>query len=200
MYSEVYQVSARMEEPAKWLQWAETSYNQEFRQPNDSGEKKTRYNLGQFWAANGAIGRSADADTLRQCARLDYFAHNLWARLEAKLAMAADTNSQERRDHSATSEQAYARAAQLAEAAKAPALAKSAANQVAANKNLNAELNRTVPDDRYSTAFKEQTKNVFNTDFLGLPLWAWGAGALALVLLISTSGPRMVASVARPAE
>lgn len=140
--------------------------------------------LDLFWKAKAAAWTS-DPEVQRQLTLMDADAHSIWARMEDEKALQADTGSQERAQHAALSAQAWAKAAQLrAQGGASPRYVQSTLNFANAAKNLNTTYNAMIPDTRYSTAVKEQVGNVLTSDFLGVPMWAWGAGALLVVVAL----------------
>lgn len=147
---------------------------------------QTAARLSAFWKAK-AEAWTADPEVQRALTLLDADAHSIWARMEEKRAMDADTGSTERAQHSAMAAQAWSKAASLrAQGGASDRYIKSTANLAQAAGGLNVWLNRNVPDTRYSTAVKEQAGNLLTADILGVPAWAWAAGGALLVLAIAT--------------
>ena len=142
--------------------------------------------LDAFWKAKAAAW-STDPTVQQALTLMDADAHSIWARMEEKKALDADTDSTERAQHSATAQQAWVKAAQLRAAGGAsPRYVKSTTNMAQAAAGLNQWLNRSTPDVRYSTAVKEQAAGLLGSDFLGVPVWAWAAGGALLVVAIAT--------------
>lgn len=183
MYAETFNVPYTLETAAKWVSWADDAKAKNFRTPEDEGERATRYNLAQFWAEKAARWNGASELERAALEKLDAFAHNILGRLESQLSVLSSTGSAQRDAHAKLAAEYQARAAIHAANANAFRLEKSAKNQQAEALGIAAWANRTVPDDRYSTAFKDAATGAVG-GWMGIPLWAWGLGAAALVALL----------------
>ena len=183
MYAETFGVPASLESAAKWVSWAQDQAAANFRAAGDAGERATRYNLTQFWNEKAARWPAAGPLDREGLEKLDSFAHSILGRLEAQLAVLADLGSAERTAHGALATEYQAKAQQHAQAANALRLTRSAGNQLVDARNVVNWANKNVPDDRYSTAFKDAATGAVG-GFLGVPLWAWAVGGLGLVLLL----------------
>jgi hypothetical protein len=144
----------------------------------------TSVRLSAFWQ-DKASAWTSDPTIQQQLTLLDADAHSIWARMEEKKALDADTNSTERAQHSAIAAQAWAKSADLrAQGGASARYVQSTQNLAKQAQNLDAWLNQSIPDTRYSTAVKDQTLSLVSSDFLGVPVWAWGVGLGLLTLAV----------------
>lgn len=183
MYAESYGVPSTLESAAKWISWAQDQAAANFRKAGDDGERATRYNLTQFWNEKAARWGAASQNDRAGLEKLDSFAHAILSRLEGQLAVLANTDSPERSAHLALAQDYAAKAQAHATAAGSLRMTASSVNLVKDQAALPGWIARNVPDDRYSTAFKDAASGAVG-GFLGVPLWAWGLGAAGLLLLL----------------
>jgi hypothetical protein len=183
MYAELFQAPATLEEPARWLQWAQAA-SQGTVTPGSDAEKNTRYNLDQFWKALAAVPQTTQAER-DAAARMNWWAYATWQALTDKLQWSTNDTSQAAA-YAAESAQAAAKKAQL----QVPSL--NQMNYTAASQRdiLNAASNTAQAkaqflDASYGTAFKDSAANLINQPIFGIPAWAWGLGAVALVVLVA---------------
>ena len=78
----------RIEELAKWLQWAETGISQ----GASSNEAEIRYNMNRFWGAKEAMYPTFDEDERREANILDVRAHGLLFALDDGLIFSRSPN------------------------------------------------------------------------------------------------------------
>lgn len=150
----------------------------------------TAVRLSAFWNAKAAAW-TADPYVQTQLTALDAEAHSIWARMEDLKAMQSDTGSPERTEHAQLAAQAWAKAAALkAQAGGSITTVQTYQRLASASAASPALLDRTMVDTRYSTAFREQAGkvagSVFGSTMLGVPVWAWAAGAGLLTVALLT--------------
>jgi len=208
MFAETFNVRPWLEEPSKWLRWAAQSLTA--RKLQDA-----RYNLQQFW--NGLAAYKSRAATPLDWAELytldgqskETLARLYDADIQGVLAVMsnsmglfaeADKDKIKRLEESKTralaeaqefsqKAQAYYTQAKHAGAQQATAGAENAKRlQAYALKDLN--LNKASAE--------ANSESFFSLNLLGVPVWAWIAGAAGVALLLTTSGPRMALSALTP--
>lgn len=151
----------------------------------------TSIRLDLFWKAKSAAW-SSDPAIQRQLTLMDADAHSIWARMEDLKSIQADTGSAERSQHAQTAAQAWAKVAELKAQAGASAGSIATYKRLArASADAPSWLDQQIIDASYGAAFKAQAEKVaggiFGSSFLGVPMWAWVAGAGILVLAVASS-------------
>ena len=184
MYAELYQAPATLEEPAKWLQWADSA-SQGSVTPGSTAEQNTRYNLNQFWTALASAPQNTQAEK-DAATRMNWWSYQIWGNLANKLQWATNDPVQ-RATYAAEAAQAAAKGAQIQPPNIGLMNYTAAGQRNIVNAATNAIQAQTQsPDSSYTTAFKDSALNLINTPLLGIPSWAWGLGALALVVMIAS--------------
>lgn len=187
MYAEQYGVVSTIEDLAQLVQWTDYAVSQ-VRAEGDDDEKKARWNAKAFWEVKAARWPGLNATEQKDAEKLDAFLKYALGRMEANLAVLADTDSESRTNHAAMALKWNEQAAQHSANAGASRLAASGANRVTEAKALPKWIDKNVPDDRASTAIMDSAKKLVSAPFLGIPAWAWIAGAAGLGLLLLSRG------------
>lgn len=187
MYAELFGIqnaSAAVENAAQWVQWAQAG----IQGGATENEATIRYNLDQFWKLKNAVYGTEDAITDSQLDRLDTFAHGFWQALETgKIYSASPTywdywkkfwfgGTPDRPEAMAAATQAAAAAAGQQAAAQRVGGAFGTGMATLAKNNA-----ANIPSE---LAGSGQLWNQKGVAPLGIPLWAWIAGAVALGVLI----------------
>lgn len=168
-----------LEDGERWVQWAETSASSSVLDWS-SNAANTQYNLQQFWALKAAHY----AEDPLAWDKLDIRAMSAWAAL-AELGIIKD-NPPAQQTYIDQAAQAY-RGAQAASDRLGihPGLyVKRAAESGAYFEQIKAS--GSALDSRLSVAVEDRAKALLNQAgaLLGLPLWAWGVGAVGLLWLL----------------
>lgn len=188
-YAEQFNAPSWLEEPARWLWWAFQSM-----QARNLGDAD--YNLRQFWAALEPVKAQADVSTWPEIMALDSVSHKYAADLTtAQLnAMAADANNwgawlfgpvvnevwsveENKRALQNQRTQELQKAADLAAQAN-----------TAQAKRVQAVAMGALSQDEYERKLEDKSfKSILagpKLELMGVPLWAWAAGAVALYLMV----------------
>lgn len=187
MYAEMFGIEGAdqaVEAAATWVQWAQAG----IAAGAAENESTIRYNLDQFWRAKAAAYPNEDSYGQAQLDRLDVFAHGFWQALETGKTFSTSPSfwqffksyyfggTPERPEAAAAAANAAAAAAKLKDASTQAGGTFGTGMNTLANQwqaNVPAELNA-------ANANWKQT----GVTPLGIPLWAWIAGAAALALLV----------------
>lgn len=176
-------LNPQIEDGARFVQWAVYAMTQGAAE-NDA---KIRYNLDQFWKLKAAHYGGSSALERGQWDKLDGLAHGAWNALETgkiysampsygSYLRATVIGGSPARPEAITAASAATtaaqRAAQLAQQAQQPAMATYYTN--------------TAASTRAHVAAAESLWNQAGMEFLGVPAWAWIAGAVGLGILIIT--------------
>lgn len=168
-----------VEQAARFVQWAETgagSGGNGLSWSDRSGD--VRYNLAQFWSLKNEF-YNEDPATWE---RLDLRAHKAWAAL-AELGMVADNPPAQAR-YQQEAQQAYrgaiAAAGRLGQSTQALEL------NAGQSSEFYGQAQRAGIDDTMRAALEDRVKELVDdaASLLGLPVWAWGVGALGLAWLL----------------
>ncbi|HJV40001.1 MAG TPA: hypothetical protein VJ549_00500 [Geothrix sp.] len=212
MYAETFNVRAWLEDPAKWLRWAQQSLA-------ERNLDNTRYNLQQFWASLAAYkGKASQAKDWGEVLTLDSQSQlilgNLYGADLNELLQTMSTTRMvsssvyalkesdyqakqkaltEGRDQAlAASRDLAAQASQAYQQANVPATQQQAGNTltVATYSKDRAKQDAAAESSMAQRITREGVKitDLLTTNFMGVPGWAWLAGGVAL-LLILTTGP-----------
>jgi hypothetical protein len=194
MYAETLGIqnpSPAVEEASKWVQWslAGVQYGAE-------KEDQTRYNLDQFWKAKAAAYPTASAEEQGQLERLDTLAHGVWDALETgKMyrstpgywdylkAYAFSGVPLNQGAIEAAQQAAKAQAGELAAAQRAAAASPAQVSFGAGLSRLATQNQANLPSQLAQA--QRQWKQP-GMDLLGVPIWAWIAGAATIGLLLIT--------------
>lgn len=197
MYAEQFNAPSWLEGPSQWLWWAMQS------RINGQLEQAT-YNLQKFWNALNETKAGADETTWPEILALDSQSHiqaaNItsaiinqmeqdvnraaaWIRFfsgtifnqwkETNGVRAAIQRMQEQR------KQELETAARLAEQARTATAQRALA--VADQRIAAEDAERAMEDSNIETILRNDSE-----DFMGVPIWAWAAGAVALILLVKS--------------
>jgi len=170
--------SPAVEDAARWVQWAQAGI---------LDDAKTRYNLDRFWKAKAAAYNSESITGRQQLEKLDVLAHSVWQALEEKKAVTAAPPFLA----ALASSILGGTPARPAAAAPAAAARTASAGVVAASRRVGAEWGTGF--EQYSQTAARSVQATGDAawkapggEFLGVPVWAWlaGAGALAVVFLV----------------
>lgn len=189
MYAESFGIqgaSEAVENAARWVQWAQAG----IMAGASDNEATIRYNLDQFWKAKQAAYSSEDATGRSQLERLDTYAQGTWQALEAgkifssspsyweywKRAMLPFYNTLAGQAPRPDAMQAATNAASAAAAQEA------AANRAGGNfgANMAALARRNAAAIHGEVAGAADLWHQTSPEPMGIPLWAWIAGAVAL--------------------
>lgn len=189
MYAESFGIqnpSAAVEDAAHWVQWAQAGIMAGAAE-NDS---TIRYNLNQFWMAKNAAYGNESATGRAQLDRLDTFAHGFWQALEAGKMFSASPSYWDfwKKYWVGGSPDRPEAIAAATSAAAAAAGQEAAANRVGGAFGVNmatlaAQNAANIPQELQAANTGWSQEGVAP---LGVPLWAWIAGAAALALLFIT--------------
>ena len=194
MYAQVFGIqnpSPAVEDAAKWVQWAQAGIMAGAAE-NDA---TIRYNLNQFWTAKAAAYQTASPGDRANLDRLDVWAHGYWSALETGKIYSASPNywnfwkswwaggTPSNPDSiAAATAAAAANAGQIASAQQVAAEAPAAGTFAAAMTALATRNTAQIPANQASAAALWTQPGI---NPLGVPLWAWGLGAAALIVLIA---------------
>jgi hypothetical protein len=165
----------------QFVQWAETGAGSAGNSMSwDDRSAQVRYNLNQFWSLKNANYN----DDPNAWDKLDLRAHKAWAAL-AELGMVSD-NPPAQAKYQSEAQQAYLGAIAASErlGKDTTVLQMNAGN----SENWYGEvksLGNSI-DDRLTVALKDRVNVLLDeaNSILGLPLWAWGIGAAAVLWLL----------------
>jgi hypothetical protein len=178
-------LSDRVEELAKWVQWAMYSTTQ----GASANEDVIRYNLNQFWAEKDkALPLAQSEDEKRQIYRLDMMSHGILNAVDSgklysvspsywdfwKSYVFGGTPPRETAGVQAEAKQAAVDAAAAAEKAGLPTFATYFSN-------VNMQSDQAVAA---ANAFWKQPGEL---NVGGVPWWVWAGGALAALLFLQRS-------------
>lgn len=192
MYAETFGIlgaSPAVENAAKWVQWVQSGLTS----GATENEAAIRYNLDQFWRAKAAAYPGEDETGRAQLERLDTFAQGFWNALETGKIYSSSPSywsfwkkfwmgGAPDRPEAISAATNAAEAATMQEAA-----AKRAGGTFGANMATYAQQSKAnIPQDLAASAGLWKQAGVAP---LGVPMWAWLAGAAALgVLLLMPRG------------
>lgn len=187
MYAEAFGIqnpSAAVENAAQWVQWAQAG----ILAGAAEHDGEIRYNLGQFWQTKAAAYPAEDATGQAQLDRLDTFAHGFWEALENGRIFSASPSywetwkkywfggTPDRPEAMAAATQAAAAAAgQQAAAGRVGGSFGAGMSTLAQNNAAN------IPQNLAASGTLWEQKGISP---LGIPLWAWIAGAALLGLYL----------------
>jgi hypothetical protein len=188
-YAEQFNAPSWLEDPAQWLWWA--------MQSRINGKlEDAQYNLKKFWEALEAVKHSATAATWPEILALDSQSHIQAANITSGIinAMQQDINTASAWMGLFGWKGMDAKAAILKmqdqrtqELATAEDLAGQARTATADRVSAVAE-GRLDQDEAERAKENKDIENIINSnsswDIGGVPLWAWGLGAAALVFLL----------------
>jgi hypothetical protein len=194
MYAEGFGIanaSAPIESAAMYLQWVQS----EILNSATDNDSVIRYNLNQFWQAKADYYPIADQNERAMLDRLDSYAYGFWNALEtAKIYTSSPSYWDFWKKFWIGGTPDRPEAMQAATAAAAAAEGQKNAAQRAAEENpknnsfaagftalAKANVAAAPKDLAQATGIWSQT----GMEPLGIPLWTWGIGAAALVLLLS---------------
>jgi len=176
--------SMAVEDAAKFVQWAQYA----ILQGASENEAKVRYNLDAFWKAKAAAYGSQSAEGKTQLDRLDATAHGIWNALETGKIYSASPSYGDFYLKNVITGGTPARpdADAAAVRARAAAIGAAAASVRANQPSLSAYYTRTaaaIPQHQATASglWEQEGKTL-----LGIPIWAWLAGAGILAVLILT--------------
>ena len=188
MYAETFGInpaSAAIEAAAKWVQWAQAGIMAGVSQ----NEEAIRYNLGQFWEAKNAAYGNESSTGKAQLDRLDTFAHGYWNALETGKIYSSSPGyweywkkwwmggiPQNPDSIKAATAAAAAAAGQQAAAQRTGGSFGAGMNQYAQNQAA------AIPSHLRAAAGQWNQEGVAP---LGIPIWAWIAGAAGLALILT---------------
>lgn len=186
MYAELFGIqnpSAAVENAAQWVQWVQAGILAGAAE-NDA---TIRYNLDQFWKLKAAAYGSEDQTGQSQLDRLDTFAHGYWEALEAGKIYSSSPaywdywkkfwfgGTPDRPEAMTAATQAAAAAAgQQASAQRVGGAFGAGMSTYAQNSAAN------IPNELTSSNLAWKQKGL---EPLGIPMWAWIAGAVAIGLI-----------------
>lgn len=187
MYAELYGIqgaSAAVENAAQWVQWVQSG----LMAGATENESAIRYNLDQFWKAKAAAYPGEDETGRAQLERLDTFAQGFWNALETGKIYSSSpsywsfwkkfwTGGTPDRPEAISAATSAAEAATQQEAAANRT--GGAFGQGMATYAQNAAAN--IPQNLASSNAMWKQTGALNP--LGVPAWAWIAGAAALAIL-----------------
>lgn len=187
MYAELFGIqnpSDIVENAAKWVQWAQAG----IMAGATDNDATIRYNLNQFWSTKGATYATANLMDRSQLERLDTFAHGLWNALETAKIYSASPTYWNYFYHTLVGgftdrPEAITAATNAAAAAAGQEQAAQRANQGAFTTGMTAYAQaqaRNVAVDQQASAGMWKQPGI---NPLGIPLWAWIAGAVGLILV-----------------
>jgi hypothetical protein len=188
-YAEQFNAPSWLEDPSQWLWWAMQSRI-------NGNLQDAQYNLKQFWTALDGVKKNADESTWPEIMALDSQSHiqaaNItsgiinqmetdistvsawiglfgWKGLDAKAAIAKmqDQRTQELATAASLADQARTATAMRVQAVADGRLSQDDAERAQENKNIESIISANS-----------------SLDLLGVPIWAWAAGAAALFLLL----------------
>jgi hypothetical protein len=190
MYAENFNAPTWLEEPSLWLWWAMQSRI-------NGNLQDAQYNLKQFWTTLDTLKQTADESTWPEILALDSQSH-----IQAANITGAIINQMEQDINTASAwigifgwKGTDAKTAikkmqdqRLAELQTADALAAQA--QTATAQRVAAVAAGRISQDqaeraRENTDIDNIIKSNSSLDIAGIPLWAWIAGALALVFILN---------------
>jgi cysteinyl-tRNA synthetase len=190
MYAENFNAPTWLEEPSQWLWWAMQSRI-------NGNLQDAQYNLKQFWTTLDTLKQTADESTWPEILALDSQSH-----IQAANITSAIINQMEQDINTASAwigifgwKGTDAKTAikkmqdqRLAELQTADALAAQA--QTATAQRVTAVAAGRISQDqaeraRENTDVNNIIKSNSSLDIAGIPLWAWIAGALALVFILN---------------
>ena len=186
MYAESFGIqgaSPAVEAAAQWVQWSQAGMLAGAAE-NDA---TIRYNLNQFWLAKNAAYGTEDAAGQAQLDRLDTYAHGFWEALEAGKIFSASPSywnfwkkfwigGTPERPEAMTAATNAAAAAAGQEAAAQRTGGQFGAVMTQYSRNAAAAISGEVAS---SNSLWKQA----GVSPLGIPVWAWALGAVALVAL-----------------
>ncbi len=187
MYAEQFNAPSWLEAPSQWLWWA--------MQSRIAGNlQDAQYNLGQFWSALESLKASADESTWPEILALDSQSHIQAANITSAMINATEQDANTAaawlglfgwsgRDAKATVKALQdQRTRELATADELAARARTATAQrvqaVASGRLSQDEAERAMENSNIEKILESPY------DFAGVPLWAWVAGGLALLLMV----------------
>jgi alpha-amylase/alpha-mannosidase (GH57 family) len=190
MYAENFNAPTWLEEPSQWLWWAMQSRI-------NGNLQDAQYNLKHFWTTLDTLKQTADESTWPEILALDSQSH-----IQAANITSAIINQMEQDINTASAwigifgwKGTDAKTAikkmqdqRLAELQTADALAAQA--QTATAQRVTAVAAGRISQDqaeraRENTDVNNIIKSNSSLDIAGIPLWAWIAGALALVFILN---------------
>jgi alpha-amylase/alpha-mannosidase (GH57 family) len=190
MYAENFNAPTWLEEPSQWLWWAMQSRI-------NGNLQDAQYNLKQFWTTLDTLKQTADESTWPEILALDSQSH-----IQAANITSAIINQMEQDINTASAwigifgwKGTDAKTAikkmqdqRLAELQTADALAAQA--QTATAQRVTAVAAGRISQDqaeraRENTDVNNIIKSNSSLDIAGIPIWAWIAGALALVFILN---------------
>jgi hypothetical protein len=194
MYAEQFNAPTWLEGPAQWLWWTMQSRI-------NGNLKDAKYNLDQFWTALGQMKAGATEATWPEILALDSQSHIQAANITGAIIneMERDYNNYAfmfnfpligKAGQIVTPPAAAVKAQQdqrLKELQTAAALAEQA-QTAAASRVVAVAENRISYDEAERAQENTQIDRITrdqSSDLLGIPLWAWGIGAAALLYLVS---------------
>lgn len=195
MYAEQFGIQAPsdvVENAAKWIQWVQAGVLAGAAE-NDA---TIRFNLNQFWSLKQAAYPIANGTDQAALDRLDTFAHGFWNALETAKIYASSpgywaywtkfwTGGTPARPEALDAATA-ATAAAIGMQTNAAASAANPANAAFASGMTNyaqIQAANVAMDVKNANSFWNQ----LGVSPLGVPLWAWALGAVALFVLLSPS-------------
>ena len=192
MYAEIFgiqEASAAVENAAQWVQWVQAGINA----GATENESAIRYNLDQFWKAKAAAYPGESEAGRTQLERLDTWAQGFWQALETgKIYSATPSYWSFWKKYwtGGTPDRPEAIAAATT-AATAAVRGQEAAKRAGGNFGLDMS-NLASRTSANLTSELEQAGTLWNQKGiapLGIPIWAWIAGAAALgILFLSQRG------------
>jgi hypothetical protein len=194
MYAEQFNAPTWLEDQAQWLWWA--------MQSRIAGNlKDAQYNLGQFWNALDDLKKTADETTWPEILALDSQSHIQAANITGAIINKMESNYN---DYASMFNIPYiGKAGEFVQAPKAAVQAQqdqrlkelqtasdlAAQAQTAASARVTAVAEGRISNDaaeraQENTQIDRITKNTVS-DPMGIPIWAWIAGAVALYFVMT---------------
>lgn len=177
--------SAQVDAAAKFVQWAQYGITS----GASANDAKIRYNLNAFWSLKQQLWANASQAERAQLERLDVLAHGLWNALETgKIVSAQPTFASDVGTYWLGGTPSRPGAVQAVQGAAAATAGLSAASERARF------LQAYAAQERASLASRQKAGDDLWTrkapGWLGVPWWAWAAGAVGLGLVIYLGGER----------
>lgn len=190
MYAETFGIqnpSDVIENAAKWVQWAQAG----IMAGATANDAAIRYNLNQFWTAKAAAYPIATPTDRSYLERLDTFAYGYWNALETAKIYASSPaywsflNSYIMGGMPIRGD-VIAAASNAATAAGGMEQAAIRANQGAFTAGMTTYAQNQARNVALDVSASGQLWKQDGLSPLGIPLWAWIAGGIGLVLLVKS--------------
>jgi len=145
-------------------------------------EANTRAALGEFWRVKAAEYANATEAERPEWLAADAEAHRVWAQLEQQLQY---TDAPENvKSHGEQAQLALSRAIALSSQAGDARMAERSRRMAMEAPSITANATRNAIDVSYSGAVKSQVSGMLDSDWLGIPVWAWAIGGGLVILAV----------------